>query len=147
MPWVLLWGCAVEPAPEVGELTDPLAWDLVGTEMELFPAPEDSASCEAPGYGPEGNWFEVQTDICPYGTFSQPILHSVKAGQRIEVTLWHEALWAEEPAEGYVGLQLGGTLWWELTVPIPHPAAIYREEFSAPAAITEGEPIYLSGGT
>jgi len=98
----------------------------------------DTVDCPDWGYGEELGVFEVETDICRYGSFSQPLLAQVAAGDALSLDLWHDALWAAEPAQAHLALGLGDQVLWELTVGIPADAQTYRLSLQAQSDAASG---------
>ena len=102
----------------------------------------DDAAC-ASGFQVEAGVFEVETDLCSWGTFQQPLLANVSAGTPLRIIAGHLPLWAPEPAEGVLRLQVGDQPIWELTVPIPLGAMLYDEEIPAPVDLYADDPVTL----
>jgi hypothetical protein len=123
--------CAAEPTqggdsaqPTPVSLLEPLA--LVPVEATDDPLAEhrpDDVDCPAAAWGEEGGGFEVQTGVCAYAAFDQPLSVELGAGDLIEISVWHDTLDASEPADGHVAVLLGGRVLWEETVAIPAPSA------------------------
>lgn len=94
---------------------------------ELRPAESDplnshrpeSVDCPAAAWGEEFGSFEVQTGVCNYGAFVQPLPQPIQAGDLVEITVWHDFLDAAEPATGHVAVWLGDQVIWEEEVAIP----------------------------
>ena len=149
----LLAGCeadegdAVDAAPPPWQgsvvLAGPDDWSPVDAADDPFgdrPAEDD---CPVHGAKAEDGRFEVETDVCRYGTFAHPVPVELRPGDLIEATVWHLELWAPERSEGHAALMLGDRLLWERRVPIPGQEAIYPisvvADFSAPV----GAPLYF----
>jgi hypothetical protein len=102
-------------------------WTLLDPERD--PSPEHrspESSCDPGGAIPEEGVFEVNTNDCGYAVLGQPTMHSIAAGDSLELLMYHSALSAiDEPAEGHFSLWIGDTLFWELNVDIPAAAEIY----------------------
>ena len=96
------------------------------------------AECPSWAWGPEGAYFEVETDVCPWGTWTQPIAGDVTAGDRLEFTFYHLDLWAPEPAEAVVTLHLDHRLVWELRRAVPSSAAVESVVLEAAGDMPEG---------
>ncbi len=90
----------------------------IANNKELFA--EDPWAAERPegveclpvGYDVEGDFFEVETDFCPWGVFAQDVQAPVAAGEVIRFVFWHSELWARDPAEGRGEIQVGGETVW-----------------------------------
>jgi hypothetical protein len=80
--------------------------------------------CPPGAWGPEGGGFEVQTGVCNYAAFEQPLPIAVGAGDTIFINLWHDTLDAPEPATAHVAVWIGDTVLWEDEVDIPAPSGV-----------------------
>ena len=83
----------------------------------------------------------METDLCNYGSFSQPLLGPTSPGDRIEGVLWHLQLWAAEEAEAHFVVQIGDTILLEERIPVPSEEAIYPIEWTASEALETGVPV------
>ena len=108
-----------EPVPAL----DPFALTPVAAEADPL-ASERPATVDCPpaAWGPEGGGFEIQTGVCNYGAFDQPLTVPIEAGDELAITVWHDVLDAAEPATGHVAVWLGATVLWEDELPIPAPS-------------------------
>ncbi|MCA9691604.1 MAG: hypothetical protein KC636_18510 [Myxococcales bacterium] len=127
---------AGEPQP----LVTPDAWQLAAAEDDPFADRPPAPSCDA-GFGEEGGVFEVESDYCAYGTFLQPSLAEVRAGDALELLLVHDALYADPPATAHVALALAGELAWEVTIAIPGDADVLRPSWTATSDMALGSPV------
>lgn len=100
------------------------------------------ASC-ASGAELEALTFEIDTELCAYAFFEQPLGQALEPGARVVVGLWHADLAAAEPATGHVALLADGAVIWERTVPIPSPACVYDDVVEVEAPIERGTPLQL----
>lgn len=91
----------------------------------------------------EGGKLEVNTGLCNYAWLEQPMLADLLPGDEVELSLWHQELVAEEPAEGHVAILIGEQVLWELVVAIPADATPYTESVVVAFAAEVGEPIQL----
>jgi hypothetical protein len=109
------------------------------------PFPDRPAVAECPlGYGIENGLFEISSDLCPYGAFTQPSLSPVRAGDEVEFILVHDALYSEDPqAEAHIGIALGDQLGWDTIVPIPAAAGFFRPKFEASDDAPAGTPVTI----
>jgi hypothetical protein len=145
---VALAGCA-PPAEDSGApveppaLVEPGAWRLTPADRDPFTdRPAEAPACSSLGYGPEGSVFEVQTQDCPYGTFSQPLGHALPAGVQVQFDAWHMDLNAPAPAEGHLAVRIGGAV-AEIRPAIPGPAAAHALVIDIDKALPEGTPVFL----
>lgn len=79
----------------------------------------DEVACPEAAWGPEGGAFEVQTGVCSYAAFDQPLPVELRAGDLLAVTVWHDFLDAPEPSEGHVAVVIGDQVVWDAQVHIP----------------------------
>jgi hypothetical protein len=119
------------------------AWVLVEGDADPFQADRPEGATCTGGFQLESGVFEVETDLCAWGTFQQPLLTDVAAQTPLRIIAWHLPLWAPEPAEGVLILEVGGHRIWDLVIPIPHEAMLYNEEVLAPAELLHDDPVYL----
>jgi hypothetical protein len=101
------------------------------------------AVCEL-GWGPEAGVFEVDSELCTFGTFVQPTLAPVVAGATMELIMVHDALYSEDAgAVAHVAVALGGEIAWETEVPIPSLQDYLRPTFAAPLDAPAGTPVHF----
>jgi hypothetical protein len=122
------------------ELVDPFLW-VRDDAADPMPAhrPAD-AECEI-GFGEEFGVFEVDTQICDYGIFSQPMLADVRVGDTVELTITHDDLIADEPAIGHVLVTLGDAHTFEAEVEIPHTYGLVNVNWIADVDVDAGVPV------
>jgi hypothetical protein len=84
---------------------------------------------------------EVDTVNCNYLLVEHPAQRPVPRGSNVYLELVHFDLAAPEPATAHVALFFGDDLQWELEIPIPSLAYVYKETFQATRDLAEGEPI------
>jgi len=121
-----LAACGARPAPDDSAepvsfaLLDPSALSPIAAEDDPLAAhrPDDGA-CPAAAWGAEGGGFEVQTGVCAYAAFDQPLDRALRPGDLVEISIWHDTLDAAEPAMGHVAVLLDDRVLWEETVTIP----------------------------
>jgi hypothetical protein len=102
--------CAAEPYVAL----DHDGWVLVD---------EPGATCSPSSFFVEEGYFEISTDGCPSGTWQQPLPPLRPGGRRVEVELFHQALWAPGVSEAVVDLSVDDTVVVSWTSPIPAEAA------------------------
>jgi len=148
MVMVMVAGCrpqaVADTAAEPVALLTAAGWEVMSAAADPFPQ-ERPASFECPDwcYGEEGGGFEVNTDICVYGAFEQPIAAPVQAGDRLVVNLWHESLWAPEPAEAHVAIGVGDQRLWEASIVIPSEANVILAETEAEVSLPAGSAAWV----
>lgn len=118
-------------------------WAPVEAGADPFEDRPEAVSCPAHGYRPEVTLFEVQTDVCRYGTFAQAVPVALRAGDVLRTTVWHLNLWAGEPAEAHIALRIGDVALWEVFVAIPSREAAYPVEVALPVDVPAGTPLYF----
>ncbi len=104
----------------------------------------DGADCPLGGVlVEEGGKLEVDTGLCGYAWLEQPMAADLIVGDVVEISMWHQDLVAEEPAEGHVAILVGDEILWEVTVAIPAEPTPYTESVQVPFAAEAGAPIQL----
>jgi hypothetical protein len=138
-------GDTASPAPSTpGPLVDLAAWVPVAADADPWAdeRPAD-AVCDA-GHRYEDMVFEVDSEICTFGTFVQPSLLPVRAGDELELILLHDNLYStDEDAEAHVAIGLDGAMIWDTTIPIPMLQSLVRPTFVAPADAPAGTPVHF----
>ena len=125
-----------EPVP----LLDPFALERVERHADpLADHRPPLVDCPAAAWGAEGGSFEIQTGVCNYGAFDQPLSLPIKAGDELKIIVWHDTLDFEEPALAHVAVWIGQDVVWEAEVGIPRPSSSFEvtvpiEETPAPNA-------------
>ena len=120
---------ACGPLEEVSEpvpLLAPFALAPVGADADpLAQHRPDEIDCPSAGWGPDGGGFEVQTGVCNYASFDQPVSTTIKAGDTLNIVVWHDTLDSAEPALGHVAVWVGSTVVWEAEVVIPAASGLF----------------------
>ncbi|MEL6344588.1 MAG: hypothetical protein AAFV53_15845 [Myxococcota bacterium] len=125
-------------------LVDASSWVEVDASLDPFSDRPADVSCTALGYGPELDTFEVQTADCAYGTFRQPLLFDVRAGEEIVVVYWFLELFSTDlDAEGHVALAVDDGLLFEDHIPIPGGPETRQRTVTAPRDLVAGEWLYF----
>ena len=139
------------PAQDAGEdktekvaIVDNAAWSLRTEPGHLF---DDSAGeCLSSGYAEEDGVFEIVTDACDPGTFTQELLVAVSAGERIQLIFWHLGLFNPYDAEAHIAFAVGENgddLRWEVNVDLPADEEVYRPVLEVDDDIAAGTPVWL----
>ncbi len=137
-----------EPAPPrpLASLVDQTLWTQVPPEIDPFALPGPTPPC-LPEAIQLGELFggepalSVASEQCGFVSFSQPLLEPVRAGDPINLRLWHFDLIAPEPSEAVLGLALGDEIQWNTTIPIPSSSGLIATTFTATTAAPAGTPI------
>lgn len=116
-------------------------WVRLDADADPFDDMDDDATCAEHGYGAEDGVFEVETDICQYGSFAVMLPVELLPGDRITTTLWHLALWAPMRAEGHVALMAGSTMLWERHFAIPAEEAVHPIDVEVTEPVPVGSPL------
>ena len=117
----------VRSEPERIPLLDPYA--LIPVVADADPLGEHRPSavdCPAATWGPEGGGFEIQTGVCNYAAFDQPVPVPIIAGDSLNILLWHDTLDFAEPATAHVAIWIGETVVWQTEVAIPGPSNAFE---------------------
>jgi hypothetical protein len=141
-----LLGCGDAPqdAPPPDEVRAPFllfaasAWAPVEASEDPFADRPADARCGPGGTKVEGDAFEVETDLCPYLTATQTTAAALRAGDRVELVVWHLVLTASVAAEAHVAVRIGDALPFERRVPIPSREEIYAEVWTLDAPLPAG---------
>lgn len=119
------------------------AWDLTPTDDDPFGDERPGfVQCEL-GWDVETGAFEVSTDLCKYGSFTQRSLAEIEQGDRLELVILHDALYFEQPATAHVAIAIGTEIAWEIELPIPAEAAQLRPTWTAPADVPVGTDVHF----
>lgn len=86
---------------------------------------------------------EIDTGACNYLSLSQPLLLDVKEGDTVELRLFHDTLYALEPARAHSGVVIGDWVLWDREEPIPTTAVDWRPKLVAPRDFDAGVPVLL----
>ena len=124
------------------DLVDPFLWvqdDAADPMPEHQPAEIECAI----GFGEEFGVFEVDTGVCNYGVFTQPVLADVRIGDKVELTVTHDDLIADGPAIGHIIVMLDGVQAFEAEVEIPHTYGLVTSTWVADVDVAAGTPAVL----
>jgi hypothetical protein len=124
------------------DLVDPFSW-VPDEAADPMPAHRPAeVDCEI-GFGEEFGVFEIDTESCNYGVFSQPMLAEVRIGDTVELTVTHDDLVADGPAIGHVLVTLGDGHTFDAEVEIPHAYGLVTAEWVADVDVAAGTPAVL----
>jgi hypothetical protein len=93
-------------------------WALATGVTPFGEPPED---CPPTAHGVESGFFEVETDLCAFAVFTQPLPVAVDAGAPVAFVSWHLDLWALEATTATVILQVGDERVYEEAFSVPGP--------------------------
>lgn len=106
----------------------------------------DPAGMRSEWLGPD-EVFEIETGRCDHVTVVQPSLAELRAGDEIDVRLWHYELASPDPdAKGYAGIAIGGEIVWSYEVAIPSPSNLAKETIVLEHDAPIGTPIHYFVG-
>lgn len=121
-------GCGnLDTQSEIIPLLDP--FNLTPVHMEADPLVTHrpaEVDCPAATWGPEGGGFEIQTGACNYGAFDQSLSTPLKAGDTLNILIWHDMLDFSESAVAHVAIWAGTQILWEADVDIPGPSGSFE---------------------
>ncbi len=106
------------PQPRSSSVLPADAWAPATGETPFGPPPE---ACPSTAYGVESGFFEIETDLCAFATFVQPLPIDLAATSPVAFVSWHLDLWAQEPSTATVVLQIGDERIYEATFAVPGP--------------------------
>lgn len=122
LPGLLLAACA--GGTDFVQLMDAGVLRPVAAEEDpLVQHRPDAMSCPEGAWGPEAGGFEVQTGVCNYAAFAQPLPVDLEPSDQLDIRIWHDTLDAAEPGTGHVAVLLGDQVIWEQTIDIPAASA------------------------
>ena len=126
----------------VFELVDPESWTPLDASADPFAAHRPAAiDCAPESMDVDLGLFEVDTGLCDYLSVGQPSLAAVRAGEVIEVLMYHGSLTWWEEATAHVAVSIDGVVLWEETIGIPAASEVYIAEVPSPVAVSPGTPI------
>jgi hypothetical protein len=128
---------------ETAELVSLDGWQPTPSEADPFNDHRSDPRICAGGFGAEEGVFEVETDVCPYATFTQPARITGPAGTCLQLRWWHLILSAPEPAEAHMAVQVGERILLEHQLPIPSGSATFEEIVPVVSDLPEGAPVFL----
>ena len=135
-------GTSSLPREEESVLVDHGAWrqqlDASGPFADVI-----GGECQAGGAVFEDPVFEINTDLCNGGTFTQPSLTPIFAGEVVHVVLWHLQLVAPAPAEAYIGVAVGDDVLYERTVSVPSVESVYKPYVAVDEDVPAGTPVTI----
>jgi hypothetical protein len=106
---------------------------------------EPPLPCEAETFGEENLGgelvFYVRTERCASLTVRQASRAELRAGETVEIRVYHFPLTAPVDASAQLTLQIGETRIWERELPIPSPAAEIVEQWEADQDYAAGTPL------
>lgn len=120
-------------------LLDP--WFLVPIEAGADPLAHHRPSevdCPPSAWGTEGGSFEVETGVCNYAAFGQPLPTELGFGDELHIVIWHDLLDAPEPAVAHAAVWVGTSVLWETEVPIPAPSSALEAVVPVRAPVPAG---------
>lgn len=85
--------------------------------------------------------FFVRTEQCPSLTVRQASRSELRAGETLQIRVYHFALTAPENASARLIVQVGETRVWERELPIPSAAAEIVEQWEAGEDFPAGTPV------
>lgn len=130
------------PAADVAVPAEPVlllsheAWTATDPATTAFPPPAGERCPEA-GYAAESGFFEVETDVCAWGTFTQTLPRALAAGDTLQVVVWHLDLWAPEPTTARLVLALGEDIAWEGVFDVPSDEFVEEVSVELAAAVPD----------
>ncbi len=142
LPLLALVACTYEPGP----LVDPTLWVEATAGEDPFDDRPAEVDCNPGGYAVElDTIFEVETDACPYGTFTQPLLRDVGPGATVELLGWHLDLFADPPGEAHYVVRIGGIVLFEARPEVPSEEEIWDLAIDWPGEerVAAGEPAFF----
>lgn len=130
--------------PDSGDLALAEDWALLAPEDDPVPGrPFDLPPCSTLALAVEAGAIELATDTCSWITVAAESRVNVRAGDPIELFLFHSALTAPEPATSVLEIRLGDEIAWEERLAIPGTTNFFETTIESPTALSRGGLVYL----
>lgn len=140
----LLLGCAPGCGPASGDLALGEDWALVDpADDPIAGAPTEASPCSSLATAVEAGAIELDTNACPWVTVRAPSRERIRAGDEIELFLFHTALTAPDPAQATIQINLEEDVLWTRTIDIPAATNFFETTVEAPTALRAGEYLYF----
>ncbi len=162
--WLLVSGCDENPTAGADASSGGAASEASGTPSDLegraplialgmfekttasddpFEDRPSDVVCEF-GFGLEDGFFEVESDVCRYGAFSQATLAPIRAGDTVDFLLLHENLVSDTPnAQAHIAVAFGDDIVYETLIDIPAEANFLDEQWVSTLEVPEGTPVHF----
>ena len=153
--WLSLWApvvvitgaCSSEPGPRAKavEVIASSQWEHVARDEDPFVVkfPESVTECVATGIDVSEGLLDIDTDYCSFVTARTQLTDEIREGEKVQLTFWHLALVANEPAEGVMVLRVGDDDLFNLTFEIPRKEKVYYPTTQATRSYPAGTPVLL----
>ncbi|MEM9456995.1 MAG: hypothetical protein AAGF11_22650 [Myxococcota bacterium] len=126
---------------EPAELSRPGAWELVSAEDDPFADERPEwVQCEV-GFEVVTTKFEIDTRLCTYAAFVQPLQAAIAEGDEIELLMTVEP--PSMPASGTVAIAFGSEVAFETDLPDPSRGDV-EGRWIATADVVAGTPLHLN---
>ena len=131
----------VLPQPELIELQQ---WQPVDPQQDPLPQhhPQE-INCQLTAFTLEAGNLEIKTGDCNYISVDFTIVQDVPADTPIRSVIFHEDLWAPEPAQAHIAWVFPSGILWEQEVEIPSSSSFHIYETELPAALKKGDTVHL----
>ncbi len=97
--------------------------------------------CSADGVYVEAGILEVDTGRCAYVTLKQETRYALQQGDVVEITIYHDALYSDPPANAHLALLLDRIQLWQTIIPIPSEPRLFSQRFVVPSHLPVGTRI------
>lgn len=125
---------------EPADLSRPGAWEPVPAEDDPFADERPEwVQCEV-GFEVVTTRFEIDTGLCTYAAFVQPLQVAIAEGDEIELLMTVEP--PSMPPSGYVAIAFGSEIVFETDLPDPSRGDV-EGRWSATADVLAGTPLHL----
>lgn len=139
-------GPTSSPRPSGGALVNLFDWEVADADPFADTRPE-GADCDPEAHGTEelgGFWvYSIETEACGWLTLRQPTAVAASPGDHIQVSVWHFALTAPEPATALVGLALADRVLVTMEEPIPAEGRLMLLDHIVETPVPAGTDLYF----
>ena len=127
--------------PELIELQQ---WQPVDAQQDPLPDHQpQQTNCQLTAFTLEEGYLEIKTDDCNYISVNFTVLQDVPAETPIRSVIFHEDLWAPEPAQAHVAWIFPDGIFWEQDISIPSTSSFHLHEAELSTELKKGDKIHF----
>jgi len=118
-------------------------WMLAPTSADPVPEHRGLESACDRGFALEDGIFEIDSGLCNYAVFEQPLAFELAVGQTIHPFVWYDDLYAPEAAIAHMAWSLAGKIVWDVEIPIPSEGGWLETDIPIQAPMPAGALLVL----